>query len=153
MMRHPAHAYRQFSVQGSTPLGRVVMLYDGAITFLHRAIVAIEAQDVQKKCDHLNRAQAILAQLEGSLNFDEGGEVARTLASFYRYARRRALKANLENSAEMLRSLIEEFATVRDAWREGERHLASQEASPPAHDAGPGEGSRDAETTTLSVFD
>ena len=153
MMRHPALAYRQFSVQGSTPLARVVMLYDGAITFLHRAIAALEAHDVQKKCDHLNRAQAIIAQLEGSLNLAEGGEVAGTLGSFYGYARRRALKANLENSTEMLRSLIEEFATVRDAWREGERRLATQNASPPTHDAGSGEGARDSGTTTLSVFD
>jgi len=53
----------------------------------------------------------------------------------------------------MLRSLIEDFSSVRDAWREGERRLATQNASPPAQDAGPGDGVRDAGTTTLSVFD
>jgi flagellar secretion chaperone FliS len=125
-MRNPALAYRQSSVQGSTPLGRVVMLYDGAITFLNRALAAIEAGDIQKKTDHLKRALAIFAQLEGSLNFEQGGEVARTLKAFYSYARTQALKASLENSLEMLRALIQEFTEVRDAWQEGERRLADQ---------------------------
>ena len=104
------------------------MLYDGAITFLNRASAAVEAGDIQKKSDHLKRALAIIAQLEGSLNFAEGGDVARTLQSFYSYARTQVLKASLENSLEMLRALIQEFTTVRDAWREGERRLAIQES-------------------------
>jgi flagellar protein FliS len=125
-MRNPALAYRQFSVQGATPLGLVVLLYDGAIAFLQRAGAAIEARDVAKKCDNLNRALAIIAQLEGSLNFEQGGEVARTLKSFYVYARAQAMKAHIENSTEILRSLIEHLRTVRDAWRESERRLAVQ---------------------------
>lgn len=59
-MNHPALAYRQFSVQGSTPLGLVVMLYDGAIAAMLRAVTAIEAHDIQTKCNHLNRALAII---------------------------------------------------------------------------------------------
>jgi flagellar protein FliS len=125
MMRKPALAYRQFSVQGATPLGLVVMLYDGAITFLQRAVAAMEASDTGKKCEHLKRVLAIMAQLEGTLNFQQGGEAARTLKAFYLHARAQATKANLENSVEILRSLIEEFTTVRDAWREGERRLAT----------------------------
>ena len=115
-MNHPAHTYRQFSVQGATPLGLVVMLYDGAITALQRAVAAIEAHDIETKCAHLKRAQAIIAQLEGTLNFELGGEVAQTLKSFYVYSRAQALKANIENSPEILRSLIEKFTTLREAW-------------------------------------
>ena len=138
MMRNPAHTYRQFSVQGATPLGLVVMLYDGAIAFLLRAVTAIEAHDIPQKCTHLNRALAIIAQLEGSLNFELGGEVARTLKSFYVYARTQAMKANVENSPEMLRSLIEKFSTVRDAWYEAE-HRPSTSPSTPASGGSPRE--------------
>lgn len=119
-MRHPAQAYRQFSVQGATPLGLVVMLYDGAIAAMERAATAIEAHDVSKKCAQLNRALAIIAQLEGTLNFELGGEVARTLKSLYVYTRGQAMKANIENSPEILRSLIEKLSTVREAWYQAE---------------------------------
>lgn len=136
-MRNPALAYRQFSVQGATPLGLVVMLYDGAITFLQRAVAAMEAGDIQKKCANLNRALAIFAQLEGSLNFEQGGEVARTLQALYVHARAQALKANLENSTATLRTLIEQFGSVRDAWREAEGRGVAQNAGAAPNPAPP----------------
>jgi flagellar secretion chaperone FliS len=128
-MNRPAFTYRQFSVQSATPLGLVAMLYDGAMAAYLGAIVAIEAHDIEKKCRHLNRALAIIIQLEGTLNFEEGGEVAPNLQSFYAYARAQTMKANVENSAEILRSLIQHLATLRDAWREGERRLAVESPS------------------------
>jgi len=128
-MNRPAFTYRQFSVQSATPLGLVAMLYDGAMAAYLGAIVAIEAHDIEKKCRHLNRALAIIIQLEGTLNFEEGGEVAPNLQSFYAYARSQTMKANVENSAEILRSLIQHLATLRDAWHEGERRLAVESPS------------------------
>jgi flagellar protein FliS len=138
-MKNPALAYRQFSVQGSTPLGLVVMLYDGAIASLQRAITAIEADDIPKKCSHLNRAQAIIMQLEGTLNFEVGGEVAQTLKVLYVYARAQMLKANIENSPQVLRSLMEKLSTVREAWNEAD-HRPSAAPSTPTSEASPREG-------------
>ena len=123
-MNHPAYTYRQFSVQGATPLALVVMLYDGAIAAMHRTVAAIEAHDIEKKCHHLKRALAIIVQLQGTLNFELGGEVAQTLESFYVHARAQALKANIENSPEILRSLIEKFSAVREAWSLAEQKLS-----------------------------
>jgi len=129
-MKHPAHTYRQLSVQGASPLEMVVMLYDGVITALLRAIDAVEAHDIERKCQHLNRAQAIIIQLEGTLNFELGGEIARNLQGLYAYSRAKITRANVENSAEFLRPLIEHFTTLRDAWKEGERRLTIQESQP-----------------------
>jgi flagellar secretion chaperone FliS len=127
-MKYPAQAYRQLSVQAASPLGLVVMLCDGAITALLRAIDAIEAHDIERKCHHLNRALAIIVQLEGTLNFDEGGEIARNLQGFYAYSRAKMMKSNAENSVESLRPLIEYYTALRDAWKEGEQRLTIQES-------------------------
>ena len=130
-MRHPASAYRQFAVQGSTPLGLVVMLYDGAIAALQQAVYAIEAHDISKRSAQVNRALAIIAQLEGTLNFEKGGEVAQTLKALYTYSRGQILKANIEDSQEILRSLIEKLATVREAWYQAD-HPTPASVPPPA---------------------
>ena len=130
MLNHPAQTYRQFSVQGTTPLGLVVMLYDAAIAAMQRAVTAIEAHDIEKKCHHLKRALAIILQLEGTLDFELGGEVAQTLKSFYTYARAHTMKANIENSPEMLRSLIEKLVTVRDAWYQADHKPSSSPQAP-----------------------
>jgi len=148
-MRNPALTYRQFSVQGASPLGLVVILYDRAIAALHGAIAAIEARDIEKKCHHLCRALAIIAQLEGSLDFELGGEVAQTLKTLYMYARAQAMKANIENSADILRALIENLTTVRDAWQEGERRLATQDTTASSDDRRASKDLRDAATMEL----
>jgi len=130
-MRHPGLAYRQFSVQTATPLGLVVMLYDGALTALRGAVTAIEAHDISNKCTQLNRAQAIVLQLEGTLNFELGGEVAQTLKALYVHARAQMLKANIENSPEILRALIEKISTVREAWNEADHRPSTSPSIPP----------------------
>ena len=127
-MKYPAQAYRQLSVQAASPLGLIVMLYDGAITALLRAIDAIEAHDIERKCHHLNRALAITIQLEGTLNFEQGGEIARNLQGFYAYSRAKILQANAANSVESLRPLIEYYTALRDAWKEGEQRLTIQDS-------------------------
>jgi flagellar protein FliS len=108
------------------------MLYDGAIAAIQRAVNAMEAHDVQQKCTHLNKAHAIIAQLEGTLNFELGGEVAQTLKTLYVYARTQMLKANIEDSAEMLRSLIDKLSVVREAWYEAEHKEQPHPSAPPA---------------------
>jgi flagellar secretion chaperone FliS len=137
-MSHPARTYRQFSVQGATPLGLVVMLYDGAVAAMQRAIVAIEAHDISEKCTYLTRAQAIILQLEGTLNFAAGGEVAQTLKALYVYARAEMMKANVENSPQILRSLMEKIVAVREAWYEADHRPGAASASGgPAPEAPP----------------
>jgi len=169
-MKHPALTYRQLSVQSATPVGLVVMLYDGAIAFLHRAIEAMEAHDIEKKCDHLNRVLAIIIQLEGTLNFEQGGEAARTLQAFYMYARARAQQANIENSTEILRALIDHLTALRNAWEEADGRLTTQTAqntssaagesrpstrrkAPPTSPSGSGSDWDDATTVRLSVIE
>lgn len=120
-MRHPASAYRQFAVQGATPLGLVVMLYDGTIAALQRAVKSIESRDIQNKCNHLNRAMAIIAQLDGTLDLTRGGEVARTLKALYAYARNQIIKGNIENSPSPLQAVIQNLSSVREAWAQADR--------------------------------
>jgi flagellar protein FliS len=111
------------------------MLYDGAIAAMQRAVSAIEAHDIPKKCTHLNRAQAIILQLEGTLNFEVGGEVAQTLKALYVYVRAQMLKANIENSPEVLRSLIEKFAAVREAWYVADHQPSPSPSTPPSEES------------------
>ena len=124
-------AYKESAVLTATPERLVVMLYDGAIAAISRAITALEARDIAKKCAHLERALAIICQLEGSLDYEEGGGVAQTLKQFYVHARGTALRANIQNSKELLASLLQQFSTVREAWAGAERAASSSSSRVP----------------------
>lgn len=131
-MNHPALTYRQLAVQSATPVGLIVMLYDGAISALRRAIGAIEAHDIEKRCAHLNRALAIIVYLEGILSVEQGGEVAQTLKQLYVHARARVLQASIKNSKEILASLIQQFSELREVWQQVEAKSSSPGAPTPA---------------------
>jgi flagellar protein FliS len=115
-------------------MGLVAMLYERAIADLQRAMTAVEAHDIQQRTNHLNHFLNVTAQLEGSLDQERGGQVAKDLTAFYQHAKAQALNAAIKNSKETLSELSEHFSTLRDAWREGERRLTTQGASSPAED-------------------
>ena len=65
------------------PLQQLVMLYDGAIKFLHLAAADIEAGDIAAKAEHSNRALDIIGYLQSILDFERGAAVAPTLDALY----------------------------------------------------------------------
>jgi len=123
-MNNAAQTYTQLSLAGSTPVGLVVALYDNALKSLHRARKAIEANDIGGRTHHLNHVLLIVAHLQGNLDMERGGEVAKTLMQFYTYARARILEASLTNSSKKLTDLASHFSNLRGAWQIVEKEVA-----------------------------
>ena len=74
-----AQAYMQAQVQSRSPLELVVMLYDGGIRFLQQTVDAMQKGDLIAKRQSLSRAMAIVTELHGMLDLEQGGEVAASL--------------------------------------------------------------------------
>lgn len=108
--------YRQTHVQSRTPLELVVMLYDGALTFLARARDAVDRGDISARCEASNRALAIIGELKSTLNLERGGEVARQLDEIYGYVNGCILRAASENTVAPLDDARRVLTTLRDAW-------------------------------------
>jgi flagellar protein FliS len=111
-----AHAYRQTQVQSRTPLELVVMLYDGAIRFIGTARGAIERRDIPARRDALQRALAIVAELQNTLNLEAGGEIAASLDRLYTYVTDRLITAAAQNSVAPLDEARKVLETLRDGW-------------------------------------
>ena len=116
-MNNVARTYTQLSVEGSSPVGLVLALYDNALSSLHRARRAMEANDIELRTQYLNHVLSIIAHLQGTLDLERGGEVATTLLQFYSYARVRILEVSLTNSKEKLTDLSSHFSSLREAWQ------------------------------------
>ncbi len=61
--------------------------------------------------------------------------MAQTLRALYVHARAQMLKANIENSPEILRSLIEKISTVREAWYEADHQPSPSGPTPAGEDS------------------
>ncbi len=114
-------AYRESEITGDNPVHLVVLLYDQLLRDLRRALDAFAKQDIPRRCDELDHALVVLAQLQGTLNLDGGGEVAANLDHFYNLVRDNLARAALEGSAELLEKQWQQIRAVREAWLEVER--------------------------------
>ncbi len=119
--------YRQIEILAAGPIKQVVLLYEGALSALRQAEGALRAGDIQARVYHLNKAAAIISELQASLNLDQGQEIARNLARLYAYMQERLLAANAEQSVEKIAEVIKLLDLLRSAWAE----LARQESATP----------------------
>jgi len=113
-----ANAYMQTQVTTTTPGHLVVMLYSGAITFLEQAKQHMEARNYAKKGILISQALDIIAELDGSLNVEKGGEIAKNLHQLYTYCNTRLLMANLKMDTAIVDEVIGILSQFRSAFDE-----------------------------------
>jgi flagellar protein FliS len=78
--------------------------------------------------NNLQKAQAILTELNSSLNLRDGGEFSQTMRRLYNYFDERLQTANIHKQSEPLLEVIARVNTLRNAWAE---MLHSQNNSTP----------------------
>lgn len=115
-----AHAYRQNSVQTASPGQLILMLFDGALRFMNRALQGFEQNEViaRNETVHVNlvKAQAIIDELQTSLSHDAGGEFARTMSALYDFMRTQLRAANLRKDSTPVLVVLELLGEIRGAW-------------------------------------
>ena len=130
----PALSYHQASARGASPLAGVVALYDTILRDFVRALAALQAGDVETRVLELNHALLVIAQLQGVLDHERGGDAAKQLDRFYHITRGLIVQANFKAAREPIEELIELFGGVRLAWSQAEQESQAGEMPPLAPD-------------------
>jgi flagellar secretion chaperone FliS len=120
-MTNPGTAYRETDGRGATAVRLVVMLYEQAIQDLRQAAQAVEQNNVELRTNRINHALDVICLLQGTLNMERGGQVARNLARFYEALRAQLWEAQLHASQETLSQQITDLLSLREAWTEVDR--------------------------------
>jgi flagellar protein FliS len=108
--------YLETAVETASPARLIVMLYDGAIRFINEAAYAMQQRDYETQNAKLQRAQKILAELIGSLDFDKGGEIAENLFRLYTYMYNQLVEANINDDRDRLEHVVHLLSELREAW-------------------------------------
>ena len=108
--------YRENKVQTADPGTILLLLYQGAIDFLKKAISALEKEDVVEKGMCILKAHAIISELQATLKMDIGGEMATNLQDLYSYILDQIMIANHKNDPALLESLISLLSTVKEGF-------------------------------------
>jgi flagellar protein FliS len=111
-------SYRKSAIEGASPIGLMIALFDTLVGDFRRAATAIRKNDIEARCRELNHAVLVLGQLENWVDLKNGGESAESLARFYAYLRAKMMEAAVTQSASILELQIEMILHVRTAWQQ-----------------------------------
>ena len=130
-----ARAYRTNAVLTASPGQLVLMLYDGILTALAKAKDALERPENDiRRLEVINqqllKAQAIISELQGGLNFEAGGDVAKTLNRVYDYYNRRLFEANMRKQVGPVVEVEKMIGELRSGWAE----MLTKQGSPATHE-------------------
>jgi flagellar protein FliS len=110
-------SYRRSAIEGASPIGLMIALFDTLVGDLRRAAFALRKNDIETRCRELNHATLVLGQLQEWVDLENGGESAQTLSRFYAYLRAKMMEAAVTQSAKLLETQIDMILHVRTAWQ------------------------------------
>ena len=114
-----AHSTYQAVQVTTSDRGRLLlMMYEGAIKFLRTSLVGLEEKDLAKFCRFLSKAQAIVAELMNTLDFEKGGTIAQDLDRLYDFMLFYLTEANLHRDAKKIEKTIELLDVIYSAYKE-----------------------------------
>ncbi len=106
----------------------LLMLYQGAIDFLMRAKEYLQKGQIADKGIYLSKAHAIVAELLSSLDFEVGGDLARSLDALYRFMMEQLMEAHLSNDVKPIDDVLSLLLLLQEGW-EGAVAQARKEGS------------------------
>lgn len=119
--------YKTTSVQSASKEKILLMLYEGAIRFMKQAIVAIEKKDIAARGTNVGRAFDIVMELNNTLNFEAGGELAKSLEQLYMFVTDQLTQANIKNDRVPLEHALKTMETLYSGWVEAVEKLKREE--------------------------
>ncbi len=121
MAQRANQAYRGAAV-AVPPLKAVIMLLNGASTYLQKSLQAQEARRFEEGHAHLTRATAILRGLSHHLDFSRGGAVAERLFQTYNALIIAALRSyGRPHMRQNVQRLVASITELREAWEAVDR--------------------------------
>ncbi len=133
-------AYRETRVRTASQGQLIIMLYDEAVKQLDHSIELLTLNQKGKpdpsRIEPINKAlvkaQEIITELMVSLDFEQGGDIAKNLFSLYTWFNRELLEANLAKDVERIRAVRTMMNELRGAWQEVVAKTAAEHRGNPS---------------------
>lgn len=115
-MNKQYQAYQNNAVNTASGGELTLMLYNGSIKFIKKAIRDLEASNFESKNTHIQKAQNIIQEL--MLTLDPKIELSAQLMPLYDYISHLLREANIKNKTEHLEEALQFIGELRDTWKE-----------------------------------
>ena len=119
-------SYRETRVKTASQGQLIIMLYEEAVKNLDRGLELLNLNtggkknpgNIEKISKTILKAQEIITELMVSLDFEQGGEIAKNLFSLYTWFNRELLEANISQDLRRITGVRNQLNELRAAWAE-----------------------------------
>ncbi|EFM09012.1 flagellar protein FliS [Paenibacillus curdlanolyticus YK9] len=113
--------YANTQIQTASPGELTLLLYNGCIKFIKKALQSMENQNVHGKHENFIKAQNIIDELQSTLNMEY--ELSNGLFQLYTYIQEKLSFANVKMDRAAAEECIQLISELRDTWLEALKSL------------------------------
>jgi len=123
--KNASSTYKETKIKTASQGQLIIMLYDEAARQLSMAIEMLELKNENKKIhdkiEKINKAimkaEEIITELMVSLDFDQGGDVAKNLFALYSWFNKELLEAGISQDVDRIKNVRNMFGELQDSWK------------------------------------
>jgi flagellar protein FliS len=123
--------YLEASIATASKEDLMVKIFDAIVLFTRKAVekMKTEPNDIQGRHNLLRSAQRACAAAIDAIDFDLGGELAKSNAALYQFWYRELVQANMEGDVARAEGVLPQMLMIRNAWAEAVRRYKIEFAS------------------------
>jgi len=130
---NPLNIYRKTATTTASPGELVLMLFDGALRFMTAAEIGFQEENFARRNEQIHnnilRAQAIITELQATLNMEVGGEFSENLYRLYDFMQNQLSQANREKNIDKIKVVVGFVQDIREAWAQMLLQTATEQAT------------------------
>ncbi|MDR2941840.1 MAG: flagellar export chaperone FliS [Treponema sp.] len=123
--KNASSTYKETKIKTASQGQLIIMLYEEAIKQLNMAIEMLESKNenkkIHEKIEQINKAimkaEEIITELMVSLDFEQGGDIAKNLFALYSWFNRELLEASISQNPERIKTVKNMFSELNDSWK------------------------------------
>ena len=119
--------YKKTSVESAGKEKLLLLMYEGAIKFIKKSILAVDNGNIAAKGENIGYAYDVIMELNNTLDHKIGGEIAASLEQLYMFITDKLVQANIENKREHLVDALKVTETLYSGWKEAIEKLKKQD--------------------------
>ena len=124
--RNALSTYRETRIKTASQGQLIIMLYSEAVRQLDQALGLMELNDSGKKdpgkIEQIGKSviktQEIISELMVSLDFEQGGDIAKNLFALYTWFNRELMEANISQDTKRIFAVRNHVDGLRNTWQE-----------------------------------
>ena len=124
--KNASSTYKETKVKTASQGQLIIMLYDEAVRQLTLSIELLQINTSEKKdpgkiekiSKAVMKAEEIITELMVSLDFEQGGEIAKNLYSLYSWFNRELMEANIAQEMDRIKTVRDMLLDLRNTWND-----------------------------------